>query len=88
MYYVNPLQHAEGMLMAYLPREKMLLENDIVNTNNLPTEPTRDMRTLYNQVRLLKLDVQQIVPIHGRPMAWSDFAKMFPAQPRQTASAN
>jgi len=76
------------MLMAYLPREKMLLENDIVNTNNLPTEPTRDMRTLYNQVRLLKLDVQQIVPIHGRPMAWSDFAKMFPAQPRQTASAN
>jgi glyoxylase-like metal-dependent hydrolase (beta-lactamase superfamily II) len=87
MYYVNPLQHAEGMLMAYLPREKMLLENDIVNTNNLPTEPTRDMRTLYNQVRLLKLDVQQIVPIHGRPMPWSDFAKMFPAQGRQTASA-
>jgi hypothetical protein len=75
------------MLMAYLPREKMLLENDIVNTNNLPTEPTRDMRTLYNQVRLLKLDVQQIVPIHGRPMPWGDFAKMFPAQPRQTASA-
>jgi hypothetical protein len=34
----------------------------------------------------LKLDVQQIVPIHGRPIAWSDFLKMFPQQ-RQTASA-
>jgi glyoxylase-like metal-dependent hydrolase (beta-lactamase superfamily II) len=87
MYYINPLQHSEGMLVAYLPREKMLIENDIVNTNNLPAMPTRDMTTLYRQVTGLKLDVQQIVPIHGQPMSWSDFAKLFPAQPRQTASA-
>jgi len=88
MYYINPLQHAEGMLVAYLPKEKLLIENDIVNTNNLPAMPTRDMTIFRNQVRALKLDVQQIVPIHGRPMSWSDFEKMFPAQPRQTASAN
>jgi glyoxylase-like metal-dependent hydrolase (beta-lactamase superfamily II) len=88
MYYINPLQHVEGMLVAYLPKEKMILENDIVNTNNLPAMPTRDMTIFYNQVKALKLDVQQIVPIHGKPLAWSDFAKMFPAQPRQTASAN
>jgi len=87
MYYINPLQHSEGMLVAYLPREKMLIENDIINTNNLPAMPTRDMTTLYRQVTALKLDVQQIVPIHGQPMSWSDFAKLFPAQPRQTASA-
>jgi glyoxylase-like metal-dependent hydrolase (beta-lactamase superfamily II) len=87
MYYINPLQHSEGMLVAYLPREKMLIENDIINTNNLPAMPTRDMTTLYRQITALKLDVQQIVPIHGQPMSWSDFAKMFPAQPRQTASA-
>ena len=24
MYYVHPLQHAEGMLMAYLPKEKLV----------------------------------------------------------------
>ena len=87
LYYINPLQHAEGMLVGYLPKEKLLIENDIVNTNNLPAMPTRDMTTLYNQVRKLGLDVQQIVPIHGRVMPWGDFAKMFPAQPRQTASA-
>ena len=34
IYYVNPIQHAEGMLMAYLPKEKILIENDVVNTNN------------------------------------------------------
>jgi hypothetical protein len=26
--------------------------------------------------------------IHGKPIPWSDFTKIFPAQPRQTASAN
>ncbi len=89
IYYANPLQHAEGMLYAYLPKEKLLLENDIINTNNpLPAMPTRDMTTLRNNVRALGLDVQTIVPIHGKPMPWADFMKMFPAQPRQTASAN
>jgi len=89
IYYVNPLQHAEGMLMAYLPKEKILIESDIVNTNNpLPAMPTRDMNTLYTEVRNLKLDVAQIVPIHGKPIPWGDFAKLFPAQPRQPASAN
>jgi glyoxylase-like metal-dependent hydrolase (beta-lactamase superfamily II) len=88
LYYANPLQHAEGMLYAYLPKEKMLLESDIINTNNpLPATPTRDMATLHNNVKALKLDVQQIVPMHGKPMSWSDFDKMFPAQPRQTAAA-
>ena len=87
MYYVNPLQHAEGMLVAYLPKEKLLIESDIVNTNNpLPAMPTRDMRTLFTEVNRLKLDVAQIVPIHGKPIPWSDFAKLF-AQPGQTASA-
>ena len=78
MYYVNPLQHVEGMLVAYLPKEKLLLESDIVNTNTpLPAAPTRDQTTLYNVVRSLKLDVAQIVPIHGKPIVWSDFAKLF-----------
>jgi glyoxylase-like metal-dependent hydrolase (beta-lactamase superfamily II) len=86
LYYIDPLQHAEGMLVAYLPKEKLLIENDIVNTNNpMPAMPTRDMQTLFREVTKLKIDVQQIVPIHGKPIPWSDFAKMF-AQARQTAA--
>jgi len=88
MYYVNPINHAEGMLMAYLPKEKILIENDLLNTDwPTPAMPTREMNTLRTEVNTLKLDVQQIVPIHGKPIAWSDFLKMFPQQPRQTASA-
>ena len=87
MLYINPLQHAEGMLVAYLPKEKMLLESDIINTDNpLPAMPTRDMTSLYTMINRMKFDVQTIVPMHGKPMPWADFAKMFTAA-RQTASA-
>ena len=41
IYYVNPLQHAEGMLMAYLPKEKLLIEADLVDTDMpLPATPS------------------------------------------------
>jgi glyoxylase-like metal-dependent hydrolase (beta-lactamase superfamily II) len=78
IYYVNPLQHADGMLIAYLPKEKLLIEADLVNTNvPLPATATKDQQTFYREVHeQLKLDVSQIVPIHGKPIPWNDFAKI------------
>jgi len=77
VYYVNPFQHAEGMLMAYLPKEKLLLEADIVDTiAPLPARLSNDQRNFYNAVQRLKLDVGQIVPVHGSPIAWNEFAKL------------
>jgi glyoxylase-like metal-dependent hydrolase (beta-lactamase superfamily II) len=77
MYYVQPLQHAEGMLMAYLPAERLVIEADLLDTHEpLPPAPTPANRTLYNEVRQLRLDVSRIVPIHGKPVAWSDFLKV------------
>ncbi|PYS15310.1 MAG: hypothetical protein DMG15_05355, partial [Acidobacteria bacterium] len=77
IYYVNPLQKVEGMLMAYLPKEKLLLEADLVDTNEaLPTTLSRDQNSFLNAVRLLKLDPARIVPVHGKPIPWSDFAKI------------
>ena len=85
IYYVSPLQHADGMLMAYLPKEKLLIEADIVNTNvPFPTTANKDQQTFYREVReQLKLDVSQIVPVHGKPIPWSDFAK-FVGTPRSS----
>jgi hypothetical protein len=77
MYYVQPLQHVEGMLFAYLPVEKMLIEADLLDTHvPLPSTPSAANRSFFNQVRALKLDVQQVVPIHGKPVSWSDFLKV------------
>jgi hypothetical protein len=77
MYYVQPLAHVEGMLMAYLPTEKLLIEADLFDTNEpTPGAPTPANRTFYNNVQTLKLDVSQIVPIHGKPVAWNEFLKI------------
>jgi glyoxylase-like metal-dependent hydrolase (beta-lactamase superfamily II) len=77
IYYVNPLRHVEGMLVAYLPREKLLVEADLVDTiTPLPGTLSRDQRSFFNAVRKLKQDVSQLVPIHGKPIAWSDFAAL------------
>ena len=74
IYYVHPLRHVEGMLMAYLPTEKIVIEADLLDTHlPLPAAPTGSHMRLYNQVQTLELDVATIVPIHGQPVLWTDF---------------
>ena len=74
IHYVNPLDHVEGMLMAYLPKEKLLFQADLVNTfEPLPARISGDQRSFFNAVRKLKLDVTQLVPMHGRPIPWTMF---------------
>jgi glyoxylase-like metal-dependent hydrolase (beta-lactamase superfamily II) len=74
VHYVNPLQHVEGMLMAYLPRERLLLEADLVDTlDPLPARVSGDQRSFFNAVQKLKLDVARLVPMHGRPIPWATF---------------
>lgn len=82
VYYLHPLQHVEGMLFAYLPGERLLFEADVVNTDApLPATPTRDQTSLFNAVRTLKLDPAHIIPVHGSPIPWADFAKIMGGKP-------
>lgn len=71
------------MLMAYLPKERLLVEADLFDTHEPPPDtPTSANTSLNNMVRRLNLDVAQIVPIHGKPVPWSAFAKVIGAQAR------
>ena len=77
VFYVHPLAHAEGMLIAYLPRERLLFEADLFDSHlPRPWRATPATRSLLGIVRTLKLDVSQVVPIHGQPVAWSEFTKI------------
>lgn len=77
LYYVQPLQHAEGMLMAYLPKEQLVIEADLFDTDApAPAAPTAANRTFYAEVQALKLNVSQVVPIHGKPVPWAEFLKV------------
>jgi hypothetical protein len=77
--YVQPLAHVEGMLMAYLPKEKMVIEADLYDPpaagQPLPAA-NASHKSFYDHVRRLGLDVSTIVPIHGRAAAWSEFLKV------------
>jgi len=74
VYYVQPLQHVDGMLMAYLPAERIAFEADLFDTHEPPKAAQLPaMRSLANQVARLKLDVQTLAPVHGKPVPWSAF---------------
>jgi hypothetical protein len=77
IYYVQPLQHVEGMIMAYLPRERMVIQADLLDSHvPLPAAPTPANQSLFNQIQRLKLDVATIVPIHGKPVTWREFMEV------------
>jgi glyoxylase-like metal-dependent hydrolase (beta-lactamase superfamily II) len=77
VYYVQPLQHVAGMLMAYLPAERIAFQADLFDTHEPPPgAPTPAMRSFWNQVRRMKLDVATIAPVHGKPVPWAQFEKL------------
>jgi hypothetical protein len=73
--------HAEDMLIVYLPKEKILVNADLYSPPTSPgqdpsTTPTPGMLTLYQNIHQLKLDVAYHVPIHGRVGTNDEFLKM------------
>ena len=69
IYHQAGSMHNAGMLMVFLPREKILIEADTFTPANTPNDPPAGLSNLvqfYDVVQRLKLDVEQVVPIHGR----------------------
>jgi glyoxylase-like metal-dependent hydrolase (beta-lactamase superfamily II) len=79
IYPVQGLAHAAGMVVAYLPTEKFLINADLYS----PPAPgaqapvvNDSMRSYLENIRRLKLDVAQHVPIHGAPGPHSEFLRI------------
>jgi glyoxylase-like metal-dependent hydrolase (beta-lactamase superfamily II) len=68
LYHLQNFGHHDGMIIAYLPKEKVLLEADGYNpaaANATPPTPASPYTlSLVDNIRRLKLDVQRIVPVH------------------------
>jgi glyoxylase-like metal-dependent hydrolase (beta-lactamase superfamily II) len=74
VYYVQPLRHVAGMLMAYLPAEQIVFQADLFDTHEPPRAAQLPaMRSLYNQVQRMNLDVVTLAPVHGTPVSWDEF---------------
>jgi glyoxylase-like metal-dependent hydrolase (beta-lactamase superfamily II) len=76
-YHVEGFNHAADMAIVYLPKAKILINADMgpppagapaaqINANTI---------ALYNNIKRLKLDVVQHVPIHGNPSSQADFER-------------
>ena len=69
IYHYAGNMHNPGMLMVYLPKEKILVEADSFSPPAAPlTAPPNALPNLahwYESVQRLRLDVDQVIPIHG-----------------------
>ncbi len=69
LYHLQNFGHNDGMIIAYLPKEKVLLEADGFNPPPQPLAKTPAAISPYTaslaaNIERLKLDVQRIVPVH------------------------
>ena len=75
LHHIQSLEHSDGMLVAYLPKEKILFTADF----NIPAQgqpPAPAIATLVQNVERLKLDFEGHVLVHAptpdRPMTKAD----------------
>ena len=74
LYNIQGLPHVQGMLIAYFPREKIVVQADLFNA--AATTANANARAFNNNLQRLKLDVQQIVGIHGTPVTMAQFQQV------------
>jgi glyoxylase-like metal-dependent hydrolase (beta-lactamase superfamily II) len=69
LHHMTNIGHHDGLLMVYLPKEKVLIEADAYNPAAQPTAQPPATPSPYNlalvaNIDRLKLDVSRIIPIH------------------------
>jgi hypothetical protein len=76
LYQVVGNPHHDGIVMAYLRKEKLLIEADVYTPLAQGAEPPKVANpqavNLEANVRRLNLEVDRIVPIHGRIVPYSE----------------
>jgi glyoxylase-like metal-dependent hydrolase (beta-lactamase superfamily II) len=72
-YHVAPVPHSNGLLIAYIPKEKILFQGDFTVT---PGQPANDhVKALAPILERLKLDFDRYIPVHAAaaPQTKTDF---------------
>jgi glyoxylase-like metal-dependent hydrolase (beta-lactamase superfamily II) len=68
LYHLQRFGHHDGMLIAYLPKEKVVFEADGYNPQAAnatpPSSASPFTASLVDNIDRLKLDVQRVVPVH------------------------
>lgn len=70
VHYIEGSLHAQGFMMVYLPKEKILIEADAYSpappNAPPPTPPSALSVNLVQNMERLNMQVERILPLHGR----------------------
>jgi glyoxylase-like metal-dependent hydrolase (beta-lactamase superfamily II) len=79
LHLIQGTNHDEGLILAYLPKEKLLIEADAYTpappNAAPPSQPNPNHVNLYDNIERLKLAIDQILPLHGRKVPLSELQK-------------
>jgi glyoxylase-like metal-dependent hydrolase (beta-lactamase superfamily II) len=79
LHLIKDTVHGDGIIMAYLPKEKLLVEADVYTPGapnaTPPSPPNPNQVSLNNNIERLNLSVDQILPLHGRKVPLAEFHK-------------
>src|SRR5262249_15240473 len=78
LHLVRGNLHAEGMLMAYVPKEKLIIQADLFTPRpGAPPLPAPSPYTtnFVENVERLKLDIQRVAHVHGGTDSWAEVLK-------------
>jgi glyoxylase-like metal-dependent hydrolase (beta-lactamase superfamily II) len=80
LHHVDGLNHTDNMVVAYLPKQKILVSADMGGPppagSPAPANISNNSIVLYNNIKRLKLDVTTHVPIHGNPGPQAEFDRI------------
>lgn len=76
LYQITNNTHHDGIVMAYLRKEKILIEADAYSPGPVGSDPPKAPNpfsvALEANIRRLNIDVDKILPIHGRVVSYGD----------------
>jgi glyoxylase-like metal-dependent hydrolase (beta-lactamase superfamily II) len=89
LYQIVGNVHHDGIVMAYLRKEKLLIEADVFSPGPVGAEPPKvpapSALNLEANVRRLNIDVDRIVSIHQRVVPYSDLLAAIGKKPAPPA---
>lgn len=74
VFMIEDDAHSQGLMVVWLPRERLLVEADAFTpgSQGSPGQPNAAALNLVRNIERLRLDVQKVLPLHGRMVAVSE----------------